>query len=190
MEHEQGWNLDGNKFDFIHLRHTLHSVRNMPELFRRAYEHLKPGGYFEVQEVETKVRCDDGTVPPGNDYALRAWLDAVAAGLRVRGGSDLRGISYATAEMRAAGFEAVEELSRKCPVGAWAADERRRVCGGLLAESLIGGIWGLSARPLAAIGWTRPQIEMLLVTVRDHVRNPRHHAYMNFLTVYGRKPLR
>ncbi|KAL2760072.1 hypothetical protein ACRALDRAFT_1079062 [Sodiomyces alcalophilus JCM 7366] len=188
MEHEQGWNVDGNKFDFIHLRHTLHSVRNMPELFRRAYEHLKPGGYFEVQEVECIVRCDDGTVKPGHEYALRTWLDAVASGLRTRCGSDLRAISYATAEMRAAGFE-VEEHCRKCPVGTWAADERRRVCGGLLAESLIAGIWGLSARPLAAIGWTRPQIEMLLVTVRDHVRDPRNHAYMNFFTIYGRKPL-
>lgn len=141
-----------------------------------------------MQEVECIPRCDDGTVPPDQGYALRTWLDAVATGLRVRCGSDLRAITHAAAVMRAVGFQ-VEEHSRKCPIGTWAADERRSVSGGLLAESLIAGIWGLSARPLAAIGWTRPQIEMLLVAVRDHVRDPRHHAYMNFFTVYGRKPL-
>jgi hypothetical protein len=38
MEHEQGWDFDGRKFDFIFIRNTLNSVRNRPELLRRAYE--------------------------------------------------------------------------------------------------------------------------------------------------------
>lgn len=42
IEHENGWDLDRDHFDFIHLRHTLHSVRNRPELMQRAYEYARP----------------------------------------------------------------------------------------------------------------------------------------------------
>lgn len=38
MEHEQGWDFDGRKFDFIFIRNTINSVRNRAELMRRAYE--------------------------------------------------------------------------------------------------------------------------------------------------------
>ncbi|KAJ0354423.1 hypothetical protein COL154_011772 [Colletotrichum chrysophilum] len=37
FEHENGWALDEEFYDFIHLRHTLHSVRDRMELMNRAY---------------------------------------------------------------------------------------------------------------------------------------------------------
>lgn len=37
IEHENGWDLDEEYFDFIHLRHTLHSIRDRNDLMQRAY---------------------------------------------------------------------------------------------------------------------------------------------------------
>ncbi|KAM0322256.1 hypothetical protein ACHAQA_009544 [Verticillium albo-atrum] len=188
MEHEQGWDFDGRTFDFIHLRHTLHSVRDRPELLKRVYDHLKPGGYFEVQEFECTLRCDDNTCPEGDDYALREWFELLANGLAARG-ADLFGIQSVAAEMRTAGFSCVTEHSRKCPVGTWPADEKLRFCGGLLRESLLAGLRGLSARPFTALGWERPRLEVFLLRVRESVKTTGFHAYMPFRTVWGRKPL-
>ncbi|EGY16245.1 uncharacterized protein VDAG_07409 [Verticillium dahliae VdLs.17] len=205
MEHEQGWDFDGRTFDYIHLRHTLHSVHNRPELLKRVLEcvsrlvqaksaslttasHLKPGGYFEVQEFECNLRCDDNTCPEGNDYALREWFVHLASGLSARG-VDLYSITSVADEMRALGFTAVTEHSRKCPVGSWPADESLRFCGGLLRESLLAGLGGLSARPFAALTWERPRLEVFLLRVRESIKTTGYHAYMPFRTVCGRKPL-
>ncbi|KAM0274853.1 hypothetical protein ACHAQH_007812 [Verticillium albo-atrum] len=188
MEHEQGWDFDGRTFDFIHLRHTLHSVHNRPELLSRVFDHLKPGGYFEVQEIECTLRCDDKTCPADNDYALREWFGHLASGLSARG-ADLHGIAHVAAEMRVAGFTSVTEHSRKCPVGSWPADENLRFCGGLLRESLLAGLRGLSARPFAALEWERPRLEVFLLRVRESIKTTGFHAYLPFRTVWARKPL-
>jgi SAM-dependent methyltransferase len=36
IEHENGWDYPENKFDFIHVRHTLHSIKDRQQLFERA----------------------------------------------------------------------------------------------------------------------------------------------------------
>lgn len=46
IEHENGWDLEENHFDFIHLRHTLHSVRDRSELMQRAYRYVFESKFF------------------------------------------------------------------------------------------------------------------------------------------------
>lgn len=38
IEHEAGWTYPENKFDFIHMRHALHSMRDRPALWERIYQ--------------------------------------------------------------------------------------------------------------------------------------------------------
>lgn len=42
IEHEAGWTYPENKFDYIHIRHTVHSIRNRKELWDRIYRYLLP----------------------------------------------------------------------------------------------------------------------------------------------------
>lgn len=37
IEHEAGWTYPYNHFDFIHIRHVLHSIRDREELWARIY---------------------------------------------------------------------------------------------------------------------------------------------------------
>lgn len=47
-----------NHFDFIHGRLTISSVEDEGKLFNQAFKALKPGGWFERNEVETGIyRC-------------------------------------------------------------------------------------------------------------------------------------
>jgi len=52
-----------NPFDYIHMRDLGGSIRDWPKLQREAYEHLKPGGWFEIQEFEVTLKSDDDTMP-------------------------------------------------------------------------------------------------------------------------------
>jgi hypothetical protein len=64
-----------NHFDFIHGRLTISSVENEGRLFDQAYKALKPGGWFERNEVET------GIYRSGEAADASAYLhDAVTTG--------------------------------------------------------------------------------------------------------------
>ncbi|KAJ5677521.1 uncharacterized protein N7477_003154 [Penicillium maclennaniae] len=49
----------GRPFDFIHARDLGGAIANWPRLLRQAYEHLRPGGWIELQEFEVTLRSDD-----------------------------------------------------------------------------------------------------------------------------------
>lgn len=38
IEHEAGWTYPEDKFDFIHMRHCLHSMKDRPDVWERIYK--------------------------------------------------------------------------------------------------------------------------------------------------------
>ncbi|KAK4126822.1 S-adenosyl-L-methionine-dependent methyltransferase [Parathielavia appendiculata] len=184
---DEEWVDPENKYDFIHLRHTLHSVKNRQTLLRRVLHHLKPNGYFEAQEIAFTPRCDDDTLTLQTPYALRDYVNYMAAGMRALG-SEAHAILTLPDDMRAAGFDDVRLTTHKCPLGTWPRDKRLRFCGLFLRTVIMDGLRGLSRRPLMALGWTELQIEMFLVDVRKALMDNGVHAYMTLHVVHGRKP--
>ncbi|KAK0708567.1 S-adenosyl-L-methionine-dependent methyltransferase [Lasiosphaeris hirsuta] len=185
---EEDWVDADNKYDYIHIRHTLFSIRDRDLLFQRALRHLKPGGYLELQELHFAPQCDDNSLTPQMPYAFRDYIAFLDAGLRALG-SELHAVRTLPEDLHAAGFEDVEAATHKCPLGLWPRDRRLRLCGLFLRTAVMDGLRGLSRRPLIALGWTQLQIEMFLVDVRKAVMDTKVHAYFGFHVVYGRKPL-
>lgn len=215
IEHEAGWTYDENTFDYIHMRHTLHSVRDRIELFNRVYRyaqppnltelqdcpltfyflvssHLKPGGWFEIQEFHYIAGCDDNTCD--GPYAWRDFIRYLKDGM-ANLGTDLHAILKASGELEQAGFESIQMKSYKCPVGPWAKKKKLQECGHILRDVILWGVNGLAKKPFReGLGWTNVQIEMFLVDVRKAITLdvnglPKHHSYYPFHTIYGRKPL-
>jgi len=59
---ESDWTFTpGEKFDYIHMRSMGGGIGDWPKLLKQAYQHLRPGGWIEVQEFEASVSSDDGT---------------------------------------------------------------------------------------------------------------------------------
>lgn len=60
---EAQWTFSRDKpFDFIHARDLGGSITDWPKLLRQAYEHLRPGGWIELQEFEVTLKSDDDTM--------------------------------------------------------------------------------------------------------------------------------
>ncbi|KAF4122777.1 Methyltransferase domain [Geosmithia morbida] len=192
IEHEAGWTYPDNHFDFIHIRHTLHAVRDRPELWSRIFRHLKPGGWFEIQEFHYKAACDDSSCD--GPYAWRDFLTYLEMGLAALG-SEVHGIARCQDELIEAGFESVKVKSLKCPVGPWAKKKKLQECGHILRDVCLWGLNGLARKPFRdGLGWTNVQIEMFLVDVRKALTEesrglPVFHTYFPFDSVFGRKPL-
>ncbi|KAB5566351.1 S-adenosyl-L-methionine-dependent methyltransferase [Coniochaeta sp. 2T2.1] len=186
---EEEWLDPESTFDFIHIRHTIHSIRDRATLLSRAYRHLKPGGYLEIQELHYSPQCDDSSVTPSVPYAFRDFMGFLDQGLRALG-SELNAILRVPEEMADAGFEDVQVVHHKCPIGVWPRDKRMRLCGLFLRTAIMDGLRGLSKRPFGTgLGWTQLQIEMFLVDVRKSVMDTQYHTYFPLHIVHGRKPL-
>jgi len=76
------------RFDLIHTRAMTAGVKDWPRLMQQAYDHLKPGGYIELQEFSIVVHCTPDTAEPKphmvkwaeqmNEAVGKAGLDPVA----------------------------------------------------------------------------------------------------------------
>ncbi|KAL1872647.1 hypothetical protein VTK73DRAFT_1408 [Phialemonium thermophilum] len=185
---EEEWVDPEDKFDYIHVRHTLHSVRDRGALLGRIFKHLKPGGYVEFQEMHYVPHCDDGSMTPETPYAFRDFMSYLEQGMRALG-SDLNAITSLRAELAASGFEDIQQVTHKCPIGVWPRDKRLRLCGHFMRTATMDGLRGLSRRPFGTgLRWTQLQIEMFLVDVRKAVMDSRFHVYFPFHVIYARKP--
>jgi SAM-dependent methyltransferase len=60
---ESPWLYSASRpFDFIHARDLGGAIADWPRLLRQAYEHLRPGGWVELQEFEVTLRSDDDSL--------------------------------------------------------------------------------------------------------------------------------
>lgn len=207
---EDEWVLPPNTFDLVHMRFSLWAVDDRPTLLRRAFHHLKPGGFVEFQELVPQMGSDDGTLPPPHvaPNALRDFAHYVGMGLRSStrlAGGDLFDEATAdpgdprrmdrilTQELAAAGFTGIRTVRHKCPLGSWPEQKELRRCGLLLRQALLEGLRGWSHRPLGTtadgLGWTPTQIEIFLVDVRKAIMDTSVHAYFPMHVTYAQKPM-
>jgi metalloendopeptidase OMA1, mitochondrial len=115
-----------NHFDFIHGRFLYGSVADEPGLLRQAFNALRPGGWFEQNEVETAMYCDDGTFPM--DGAYGTWAKSLSRAFEMIGrpwptGPELKAL------FEQAGFVDVQVKELKRPTNDWPKDELMKEIG-------------------------------------------------------------
>lgn len=103
---EQPWEFGEPKFDFIHWRSLCGSTARWAELYRKAYENLKPGGWLEVQEYNSWVYSDDDSMEKATWTV--DWIQTLSA-LTVRFGKPMNVAALHKQWMPEAGFVDVKE---------------------------------------------------------------------------------
>ena len=158
---EQDWEIGDTKFDVIHTRLVPFHAKEVPAVLRRCYEHLKPGGYIEMQESWPPCRTDE---PPGaaeHRSKVIEWSN-----LRVEAASKI-GIDHTMPgqlpeALSKSGFVEVQTRDQKWPIGPWMEDERMKEIGDIGLELLRLGSMGLSKELLAHLGMGERQVVELV----------------------------
>ncbi|RFU75977.1 methyltransferase type 11 [Trichoderma arundinaceum] len=189
---ESPWLHPRNHFDYIHSRHTVMAVRDWNRLFRRAVEHLKIGGWIELQEIHHTPRSalsdGDGEMPADHPVA-RFWkhvTDGLAAlGIDLDAAADGR----LGAMMQQAGFTNVTERVLHVPIGTWPKNKILKTVGLYWRTILLDGLQAIALGPLTrGLGWNREQVELLLLEVRRAYFDNSLLMYMPFHVVYAQRP--
>lgn len=128
---DQEWTFGSNRFDMIRHAFLIGSISSFPELFKRAFDALKPGGSLQSVEMQIDIFCDDDSLP--EDAALRQWTTLMHEAF------GKMGRRFAPAEeykqmMEDAGFENVELRVVKRPMNDWPKDPKMKEIGRVSAQ--------------------------------------------------------
>ncbi|KAJ9638964.1 hypothetical protein H2201_007434 [Coniosporium apollinis] len=183
---ESEWLHPKDYFDFVHARHTAQAFKNYDMVLKRAYNHIKPGGWMECQEMHHFAQCDDGSMP--DDYKLTEYIGYIQKGLAVLG-PDLQAALKLADKLKATGFVNVEERVLKVPIGTWARNQTLKKIGLYFQAVLMDGLQGIALGPMCrGLGWSPEEVEVFLPSVREDLKNKSIHSYFTLHVIYGQKP--
>ncbi|KAL1995497.1 hypothetical protein VTN49DRAFT_1684 [Thermomyces lanuginosus] len=174
------------KFDLIHARGMSGSIADWPKLMAQAYDNLRPGGWFELQEYETLIMSDDDTI--NQAVALRQWADLLNNASEKFGKPMLDCVKHRQ-RMIDAGFVDVQQETYKVPMGTWPKDRRLKELGRYQLYQMLEAVEPFTlALFTRVLRWSQEDIQQLMDRVRADLCNPKLHLYSRFHFVYGRKP--
>jgi metalloendopeptidase OMA1, mitochondrial len=168
----------------------LGSLPSYSRLIRNARRYLKPGtGWLECHEMLPEVCCDDGTVPPS--WAFRAWQAYLEEGIaKLETPRPLTVADKLATWMREAGYVDIYERVDRIPMNSWPKDPFLKNIGRYWEVNWLDGLSAFSYKLFGSegLGWTRNELEVFLVDVRNCIKDRNVHAYQKMYVVYGRRP--
>ena len=172
---EANWTWKPNSFDFIHLRDPLYMIHDWPRFLQQVYDHLRPGGYFEIACIHPQPLSDDGSMPTDSGFKLicdKLVEASTQFGTPCNLSPQFRGY------LLDAGFVDVSENIFKIPSSPWPKDPRLKRIGALEMMNVIAGATAFGLRAFEQVfGWTKIQTELAVIEFKRDVKNRNYHQY-------------
>ncbi|KAJ8111419.1 hypothetical protein ONZ43_g5624 [Nemania bipapillata] len=181
---EDTW-VHENDYDFIHMREASGYMRSTPAVIESAIAHLKPGGWFELQEFHWVAEKEDGTID--HKIPVNRYMDHMMSAAASTEGRKIPIVPEIGDIMKRAGFVDIKKKTYRVPYGTWHSDPVARRRGAVLtlnAELLL----PTSDKVLGYIGVTPEQAEALYAECVDMFHDSSIHCYATYYVWYGRKP--
>ncbi|KAK3192095.1 hypothetical protein K4F52_001722 [Lecanicillium sp. MT-2017a] len=182
---EAEW-LNGDDFDFAHLRNMIPILKSPVDLLKQIYEHLKPGGWVELQDVDGDVHSDDNTVP--DDWPVKRFTEILIEGF-AQFGTNAHAAAFGRHYLEDAGFVNIQHNYIKLPYGTWPKDKLMRLVGMYYRTACEDFFPAVGAMHFPMLGWSKAEMEVFFAECRLSMRDPKVHAYGKMMFWSGQKPL-
>lgn len=184
---EQEWTFGSERFDMVHGRFLMGSISSHANLYKKIYDSLKPGGWFEIVELECGTFSDDGTVAPDSpSNKWWAWLEEAFDKI----GKPIPKIDAFPGLFEDAGFTNVRSRMVKRPVNDWPKDPRMKEIGRYSCLNFLEGLEGFTMAPFTRVlGWTPEEAQVLIAQVRKETVTRKFHGWQKGVVCYGQRPL-
>ena len=139
---------------------------------------LEPGGWLEMQDIDTRYYCDDGSFKP--DDPLVEWQDLINKAAEISGRIIATGPTFKSGLARA-GFEDIHEKIVKAPCGLWPADKKEKEIGLYQREMMVEGLEGMSIALFTRfLQWDPKRVSELVERAKKTFLNRKVHIYTNW----------
>ncbi|KAK1636816.1 S-adenosyl-L-methionine-dependent methyltransferase [Colletotrichum phormii] len=175
-------------FSYIHSRVMTSSIGDWKLYLQRCYDNLEPGGWIELQEFDLYPRSDDGTLT--HEHSLIKWCDLLLEA------SEKFGRPYVEVPplkdlLTEVGFVDVSLDLYKWPTNTWPKNGKYKEIGSWHGENVSRGLEGFTMAALTrALDWTRDEVNVFLIDVRNNIKDRTIHAWWPAYFIIGRKPER
>ncbi|KAG8531007.1 uncharacterized protein KY384_004364 [Bacidia gigantensis] len=183
---DQNWCWPDNHFDYVHSRFMLCSISNWKRYIRKAFQHTKPGGYFELQELDCRFSSDDGSLR--EDSAISYWSDAITEASANYNRPIPRYGEYYDWFVQA-GFVDIKQVILKSPTNPWPKDPKLKEIGRYQLLAHVEGIEGVSMGLLTrGSQWKAEEVSVLVAKMKPELKDRAVHSYQTNVVLVGRKP--
>ncbi|KAI8239240.1 UMTA protein [Colletotrichum sp. SAR 10_96] len=177
---EQPWTWSKD-FDFIHIRHLEASIADWPALYKQAFDHLIPGGYTEIKEIDITTRSQAHGEDLPEDHIFRRWAKVFFEATDKLGKTltqtHNRGIAKA---LEAAGYVDIVEKRYSIPIGSWPADPKMKEvgeCNWLYNDQSLEGFALFLLKEI--MGWEYAEILVFVAEMRQALKDPKLQAFFH-----------
>ncbi|KAL4950871.1 S-adenosyl-L-methionine-dependent methyltransferase [Aspergillus filifer] len=186
FDFEAPWALGEEDWDFIHLQMGAGSVLGWPNLYRRVFTHLRPGGWFEQVEIDFEPRCEDRSL---DGTELRRWYQC----LKDATAHTMRPIAYnprvTEEELKKAGFTNVNHQWVGLPLNPWLQDDHERKVARWYNLAVSESIESMSMAPFRRVfNWSKEEVLQFAERVKTEAFNKDIHAFNVLHIIYAQKP--
>ncbi|KIW30924.1 uncharacterized protein PV07_02615 [Cladophialophora immunda] len=170
---QQDWGFP-DPFDFIYARDLFCSLQSPVRLLRQAFENLRPGGWFEVQDFGLP-KSDDGTIKLGSRY--QDWTNLYRQAMQKVDRDPELAQKYGDM-MGKVGFINVSTVTRKVPHNTWPKNKQLKTLGSMNRLNIHEGLEGFSLRPFCGIlEMSETRVYAMLAEMRRELNDRKIHAY-------------
>ena len=172
---ESTWLWKPSTFDYIHSRLMISSISDWNQLCKNAFDHLKPGGWLELQELDPRVLSDDGTHEQAPNHS--SFINHIIEACKQLG-RPISKYSEHKAFLEEAGFVDIEEHFFKVPINTWPRDPQLKEVGKCILASYFAGYEGIGIGFFTRVlGWTADEFAVYLARIRAELKDRRLHTY-------------
>jgi hypothetical protein len=171
---EDPW-LFKQKFDFIHGRMLGSCFASHFNVFKSAFNAMRPGGWIEFQDYAFPFRTVDDSV---KGTAFERWIKSILTATH-RLGLDWKRVPLYRSYLEECAFVDVREQLLAWQIGSWAKDEKMKMLGAWCKEDVLEGMQGWSMAVLTrGLGMSKEEVELLLMEVRNDINSKKLHVYV------------
>ncbi|KXH63990.1 methyltransferase [Colletotrichum salicis] len=182
---EEEWSFS-RKFDYVHCMMMTGAFRDWQNFHQQAFDNLNSGGWFEIQDIDFPMRCDDGTIPP--DCDLGRWNELMMEAGQ-RSGFLLDTCGRAADMMTNVGFVDIVRIQFKWPINQWPRDVKHKTLGVWTEANFSVGLESMTLALFTRfMGWRKEEVWDFSANVIAEWRDVRRHGYFDVYVTYGRKP--
>ncbi|KAE8150574.1 S-adenosyl-L-methionine-dependent methyltransferase [Aspergillus avenaceus] len=185
---ESDWAFSKDEaFDYIHARVMGGGIGDWQRFLEQTYEHVKPGGWVEMQEYEAWIHSDDGTHEQAT--VIMEWQQKIDEASR-KFGKKMNVAAQLKGWMEQVGFINVQDDTYKAPVGSWPKSPRLKEIGRVSKVTVWEAIEPYTlALFTRVLGYSAEEARDYVEKVREELLRSSYHLYVLFHFVYGQKPL-
>lgn len=185
-------------YDFIHGRLIVMSMRDHRRLIQKSYQYLRPGGWFEIQDIDVgpntigeqgELSADESVQNSRSTDHIMEWVKLENEGF-VNLGIDGTALIHWPAWLLAAGFSDVHHRLYVWPLGEWPEHQDFKELGKLSLDNFLNGVEGWSMTVITrGLGWSSEKVHEFLQKVRSDLMNTKRRYYLTIHVIYAQKPM-